>query len=66
MWVGELMRILQVQEKCGKAMQNFCCASLRNVVQLKVFLKGYFGAAKKKKICLLSETRRQFRATKEG
>lgn len=41
------------------------CKSLKRCAT-ECFLKGHFGAAKKKKICLLSETKRQFRATKEG
>ena len=66
MWVGGSMRILQVQEKWGKAMQNFLlCKSLKCANERFFFLR-HFGAAKKKKICLLLETKRQFRATQEG
>lgn len=51
--------------KNGERLCKFLlCKSSKCANERFIFLR-YFGAAKEKKICLLSETKRKFRATKK-
>lgn len=50
--------------KTGKGYTEFLLCKSLKCANERFFLR-YFGAAKEKKICLLPETKRKFRATKK-